>query len=86
MAEFVYLPKINTPQGVIQQLRGQEGGEGAQQVEVLPSLVTDCKKPLHQSRLFWGSGIGYFQVPRELKGKFPEIRRRSGTFTVAKIE
>ena len=33
---------------------------GSQQVEVLPSLVTDCKKPLHQNRLFWGSGIGYF--------------------------
>ena len=31
-----------------------------QQVEVLPSLVTDCKKPLHQNRLFWGPGIGYF--------------------------
>ena len=34
--------------------------QGSQQVEVLPSLVTDCKKPLHQNRLFWGSGIGYF--------------------------
>ena len=32
----------------------------AQQVEVLPSLVTDCKKPLHRNRLFWGQGIGYF--------------------------
>ena len=32
----------------------------AQQVEVLPSLVTDCKKPLHQNRLFRGPGIGYF--------------------------
>ena len=33
---------------------------GSQQVEVLPSLVRDCKKPLYRNRLFWGSGIGYF--------------------------
>ena len=32
----------------------------AQQVEVLPSLDTDCKKLLHQNRLFWGLGIGNF--------------------------
>ena len=31
-----------------------------QQVEVLPSLDTDCKKLLHQNRLFWGLGIGNF--------------------------
>ena len=35
-------------------------GASAQQVEVAPSLATDCKKPLHQNRLFWGLGIGYF--------------------------
>ena len=32
----------------------------AQQVQVLPSLVTDCKKPLHRNRLIWGPGIGNF--------------------------
>ena len=31
-----------------------------QQVQVLPSLVTDCKKPLHRNRLIWGPGIGNF--------------------------
>ena len=36
--------------------------EGAppQQVEVLVSFVRCYKKILHQNRLFWGSGIGYF--------------------------
>ena len=34
------------------------------QVEVAPSLVTDCKKPLHQNRWFWGLGIGFFKSER----------------------
>ncbi len=34
----------------------------SQQVEVLPSLVTDCKKLLRRNRLFWGLGIGNFEV------------------------
>ena len=34
--------------------------QAPQQVEVLPSLVTDCKKPYHRNRLFWGPDIGYF--------------------------
>jgi hypothetical protein len=29
---------------------------------VLPSLVTDCKKLLRRNRLFWGLGIGNFEV------------------------
>jgi hypothetical protein len=33
-----------------------------QQVEVVPSLVTDCKKLLRRNRLFWGLGIGNFEV------------------------
>ena len=38
----------------------ENSDEPSQQVEVLPSLVRDCKKPYHRNRLFWGSGIGYF--------------------------
>ena len=36
--------------------------EVSQQVEVVPSLVTDCKKLLRRNRLFWGLGIGNFEV------------------------
>ena len=41
-----------------------------QQVEVAPSLVTDCKKPLHQNRWFWGLGIGFFKSDENLRATF----------------
>ena len=42
----------------------------SQQVEVAPSLVTDCKKPLHQNRWFWGLGIGFFKSDVNLRETF----------------
>ena len=42
----------------------------SQQVEVAPSLVTDCKKPLHQNRWFWGLGIGFFKSDANLRATF----------------
>ena len=42
----------------------------AQQVEVAPSLVADCKKPLHQNRWFWGLGIGFFKSDENLRATF----------------
>jgi hypothetical protein len=34
----------------------------AQQVEVLLSFVTDCKKPLHQNRWWWWVRMHNFKV------------------------
>ena len=42
----------------------------SQQVEVAPSLVADCKKPLHQNRWFWGLGIGFFKSDANLRATF----------------
>ena len=42
--------------------KGEDTGRRSQQVEVVPSLVTDCKKLLRRNRLFWGLGIGNFEV------------------------
>ena len=42
----------------------------SQQVEVAPSLVTDCKKPLHQNQWFWGLGIGFFKSDANLRATF----------------
>ena len=42
----------------------------SQQVEGASSLVTDCKKPLHQNRWFWGLGIGFFKSDAKLRATF----------------
>ena len=42
----------------------------SQQVEVAPSLVADCKKPLHQNRWFWGLSIGLFKSDENLRATF----------------
>jgi hypothetical protein len=44
------------------------------------------KKLLHPNRLFWGLGIDNFKVWRKLKDMFPELFKRTGNSTGAKIE
>ena len=39
----------------------------AQQVQVLPSLVTDCKKPLHQNQYVLGVRDRLFLSPTQIK-------------------
>ena len=46
---------------------------GAQQVQVVPTFVRDCKKTFHQNRLFSKLGMDIFKVWRELNTMFPEL-------------